>query len=350
MLVLQDIRRCLGGVDVLRGVNLTVAAGELLCLVGPSGSGKTTLLRLIAGLDAPDGGDIELEGRRLRGVPPQERPVAMVFQHPALFPQRTVEENVRYGLEVRGIARAACREPVESVLRRLGLGDVAAARPHQLSGGQQQRVALARALVLRPRLLLLDEPLAHLDSALRSELREELQRLRREFGVTLIHVTHDPLEALSLGNRVGVLLKGSLVQVAPPRTLFSQPASRPVAELFGEVGWVEASVVSSDASGGIVSTPLGRFRLTGAGGVPAGTRGSVGIRPASIRPESGGRCRISAVVQSSAFFGDWTEVTCRAVGGRVLRARMAGSGTPPRSGAAVELALAEEELIWVPET
>ncbi|MCW5556912.1 MAG: ABC transporter ATP-binding protein [Verrucomicrobiae bacterium] len=347
MLVLHDIRRRLGGLDVLRGVRLSVSAGELFCLVGPSGGGKTTLLRLIAGLDSPDGGEIEMEGRSMRGVPPRERPVSMVFQHPALFPQRTVAGNVGYGLEARRVAAAERRDQVSLVLGRLGLNGLAEALPHQLSGGQQQRVALARALVLRPRLLLLDEPLSHLDPAQRAVLREELRRVRQEFGLTLIHVTHDPLEALSLGDRVGVLLQGVLAQVADPRTLYRRPADRAVAELFGAVSWVRGTVSAAEASGSVVSTPIGEFRIPSAGGVVRGTPGWLGIRPSALRPLPGGRRRIPVMVQSQAFFGDWTELTYRAGDGVVLRGRIGSLETPPRPGASIEVTVCEDELIWV---
>jgi multiple sugar transport system ATP-binding protein len=232
------------GID---GVTLHVADGELLALVGPSGCGKTTTLRLIAGLEEPSAGTIKIGGRVMNGRPPAERDLALVFQRPALYPHRTVASNLEFSLELRQRsgwwsfltssgrkqAKARC-ERVASTAGLLGLDGLLDRYPAQLSGGQQQRVALGRALVRQPGVLLLDEPLSNLDVGLRQELRRELHLLQRQLQATMVYVTHDPEEALSLGDRVAVLERGRLLQVDRPETVFERPASRFVARF---VGW-----------------------------------------------------------------------------------------------------------------
>jgi ABC-type sugar transport system ATPase subunit len=216
------------------GINLEVAAGELLAIVGPSGSGKTTLLRLIAGLEEPDAGTIAIGGQDQAHVPPGERDVAMVFQTLALFPHLTARENLAFGLKLRRAAAAEIESRVTETAALLSLKDCLSRRPAELSGGQRQRVALGRALIRRPKVLLLDEPFANLDAPLRRELRRELQRLHRELGLTILLVTHDQSEALALGQRVAVMNEGRLEQVAPPGVLRSAPARPFVAAFLDE--------------------------------------------------------------------------------------------------------------------
>lgn len=219
-------------VRAVERASLEVNAGELVALVGPSGSGKTTLLRLIAGLETPEEGVIRLDGEIVNHTPPAQRGVAMVFQRDALFPHLTARENLGLGLRLRGVARAEIQERVEELAGWLGLGECLERRPAELSGGERQRVALGRALALRPRALLLDEPLAHLDAPLRRQLRRELLRLHRELGLTMLWVTHDPAEALALGQRVAVMHAGVVEQVGPPEEVRARPASAFVAEFL----------------------------------------------------------------------------------------------------------------------
>lgn len=221
------------GVVAVSGLSLDLASGEWLTVVGPSGGGKTTLLRLISGLEAPDFGRIALDGRESGNVPPQERDVAMVFQHHALYPHMTVRENLSFGLRLRRVAPAETGRRVEEMAGRLGLGEFLERRPAQLSGGQCQRVALGRALVRRPGILLLDEPFAHLDAPLRRQLRMMVRELHAESGLTVIHVTHDQAEALAADGRVAVMAGGELHQVGSAREVHDDPASLVVARFIG---------------------------------------------------------------------------------------------------------------------
>ncbi len=243
--VLEHVSKAFpAGVRAVADMSLTVADGELLALVGPSGCGKTTTLRLLAGLETPTAGAIRVGGRDARGLSPRQRDVAMVFQRPTVYPHLTVSENLAFGLRLREGAgplrrllgwrrpTADSEARVREVAQLLSLGDVLERYPGQLSGGQQQRVALGRALVRRASLLLLDEPLASLDAPLRLELRRELHLLHRRFPATMLYVTHDPLEAMSLGDRVVVLDRGRVQQAGTPQAVYDRPASRFVAGFF----------------------------------------------------------------------------------------------------------------------
>lgn len=213
-------------------LSFTVQTGELLALVGPSGCGKTTTLRLIAGLETPDAGTISLDGKVVNAVEPKARDVAMVFQRDALFPHLTAFENLAFGLKLRGVAREEIARRVQAHAAMLGIADCLSRKPGELSGGQRQRIALGRALVRRPIMLLLDEPFANLDAPLRRELRRELLRLHREHQLTMIWVTHDQAEALALGQRVAVMNRGALEQIATPADLRGKPATKFVAEFL----------------------------------------------------------------------------------------------------------------------
>lgn len=213
-------------------MTLAVAAGELLALVGPSGCGKTTTLRLIAGLEAPDAGEVALDGKVVNGVAPKDREVAMVFQRDALLPHLTAAQNLAFGLELRRVPRPEISQRVTELAVKLGLTDCLARKPGELSGGQRQRVALGRALVRQPKVLLLDEPFANLDAPLRRELRRELLRLHHEQNLTTILVTHDRAEALALGQRVAVMHQGRLEQLATPAELRAKPATKFVGDFL----------------------------------------------------------------------------------------------------------------------
>ena len=229
----------------LDGLSVSARSGSLVALLGPSGCGKTTTLRAVAGLVRPDAGDVRLDGTSVLGEPPERRPVAMVFQSPLLLPHLSVVENVGFGLKVRGVGRAERRARVGEVLDLVRLPGLDRRRPAELSGGQQQRVSLARALVVRPQVLLLDEPLAALDAPLREQLRTLLREVQQETGVTALLVTHDQAEAVGLADEVALVLDGRVVQQAPPRQLYERPAAAAVARFVGSPVLVTGSVGGS---------------------------------------------------------------------------------------------------------
>jgi spermidine/putrescine transport system ATP-binding protein len=226
----------------VRELSLAVAHGSFFSILGPSGCGKTTLLRMIAGFIAPDSGEVRIGGRPMRDVPPNRRPVNMVFQHLALFPMMTVGENVGYGLQRRGVARAEIATRVAAMLKRVGLPDAQSRRVDQLSGGQKQRVAIARSLVLEPTLLLLDEPLGALDLKLREHMKIELKQLQADFGTTFVYITHDQSEALVLSDRVAVMNAGRFEQVGSPQELYYQPQTAFVAGFVGATNRIAGTV------------------------------------------------------------------------------------------------------------
>ena len=221
----RAVSKRFGRVEAVRGLTLEVADRELMVLVGPSGSGKTTALRMLAGLEAVDDGQVEIGGRVVNAVAPRARDVAMVFQDYALYPQMSVRDNMAFGLRRRGLERGEIDRRVTETCRTLELAELLDRRPRELSGGQQQRVALGRALVREPSVLLMDEPLSNLDAQLRVQARGEIRRLQREVGTTTIYVTHDQVEALTLGDRVAVMNDGRLEQVGTPEELYDEPAN-----------------------------------------------------------------------------------------------------------------------------
>ncbi|MDO8527275.1 MAG: ABC transporter ATP-binding protein [Deltaproteobacteria bacterium] len=224
-----------GEAFAVKDFSLSIESGELVCLLGPSGCGKTTVLRSVAGLETPTSGSIEIAGQNMNGLPPQKRPVAMVFQSYALFPHMSVFENVAFGLRVRKMPHKDIQIKVEKMLELVGLHAKAKRAPNQLSGGEQQRVALARALVVNPEILLCDEPLSNLDQSLRIKMREEIKRLQKELGLTILFVTHDQEEALYLSDRIALMEKGRLVQEGTPMAFYEKPASPFVKEFLGGI-------------------------------------------------------------------------------------------------------------------
>jgi putrescine transport system ATP-binding protein len=238
MIRLSGVAKSFGGPAAVDGVDLEIGEGEIFCLLGPSGCGKTTLLRLIGGFEAPDAGTIELDGRDVTQAPPWARPVNTVFQSYALFPHLDVARNVRFGLETLEMSDAERDARVAEMLALVKLGDFAKRKPSQLSGGQRQRVAIARALARHPRVLLLDEPLSALDRKLREETRLELVELQARLGIAFVFVTHDQDEAMAISDRVGVMEKVKIVQIATPTDLYERPASKFVAEFVGRVNLI----------------------------------------------------------------------------------------------------------------
>ncbi|MGE0157778.1 MAG: ABC transporter ATP-binding protein [Gemmatimonadales bacterium] len=272
------------GTRALENLDLEAGDGELLVLVGPSGSGKSTVLRLVAGLESPTRGRVLIDGTDVTDAEPQRRDVAMVFQSYALYPHKTVAENIAFPLRVRGVPAARIAEQVERVAGLLDIADLLARKPAQLSGGQRQRVALGRAVVREPKAFLLDEPLSNLDPAMRQHTRSEIARLHRRLGVTMLYVTHDQEEAMTLGNRVAVLRDGRLEQVAAPMDLYREPRTRFVASFIGApaMNLLECRVTRTDDGVELEGDSGFRVRLgdVAAGALdPAGREVTLGVRP-----------------------------------------------------------------------
>ena len=265
-------------------ITLDIEPGEFITLLGPSGCGKTSTLRMIAGFEEPTSGSLELDGSDVIRVAPNERPMSMVFQSYALFPHLSVRENVSYGLKLKKVPAARLREEVDTVLTIMNLMNYADRAPHQLSGGQQQRVALARALVMRPKVLLFDEPLSNLDAKLRVQMRNEIRRLQRRLGITSIFVTHDQDEAMTLSDRIVVMNRGRIEQVDVPDTVYRRPASVFVADFIGRATFLDATIVAPPVGGRARVVALGReFETACKEGVTIDSDVLLMIRPESVR-------------------------------------------------------------------
>ena len=288
-LVIEKLSKNFGPIEVLRDIDLELASGEMLVIVGASGCGKSTLLRLVAGLEEPTRGRIILDGRDVTPLDPSVRDIAMVFQNYALYPHMSVFDNMAYGLRIRGLAKPEIQRRVQEAATLLGLEPLLARKPRQLSGGQRQRVAMGRAIVREPKLFLFDEPLSNLDAKLRVSMRAEIRRLQRRLGVTSLYVTHDQVEAMTLGDRLLVMHRGVPVQLATPMEVFDRPADAYVAGFIGTpaMNLLDATLTA----GGTAARLAGGALLPFADGRRPGEEGKniiVGIRPEHVRIEAGG--------------------------------------------------------------
>ena len=299
------------GTLALHPATLEIARGETLVLLGPSGCGKTTMLRIIAGLEAPDaGGRVLFEGKDMTSVPIEQRNVGMVFQSYALFPNMSVADNIGYGLKIRGVGKSERASRVAELVALTNIGGLEDRKIGQLSGGQRQRVALARAVAIRPRILLLDEPLTALDAALRDRLRGELNRLLRALGITTIYVTHDQAEAMELGDRIVVMQKGAIAQIGTPRDIYFAPRSRFVAEFIGAANIVEAAI----DKGNLVLSG-GRIEIGGEESIASAV---VMIRPETIRIVDPDGAKLIGVIDSVSFVGGRQRIVVSGVSDKLL--------------------------------
>jgi len=339
-LELRDVTKSFGAAPVVNRLSLAVGRGEFVTILGPSGCGKTTTLRIVAGFVSPDVGDVFIRGTDVTALPPDRRGIGLVFQHYCLFPHMTVAANVGYGLRLRGLRGDALTQRVREALDLVRLDGLDARYPHQLSGGQQQRVALARAIVIRPAVLLLDEPLSNLDTKLRQTMRDELRQLQRDVGVTTVLVTHDQEEALALSDRVVVMNHGRAEQVGPPDAVYRRPRSPFVAEFLGAKNMWDGVVTMRDGPVALIRTA--DFEIAAA--VPEVREPAavvVIVRPEaiSIAPDDRaaartGRNRVAGEVRSVQYLGAWIEYIVQ-VGSTHIRViaqnREGSSGAPDPS-------------------
>jgi putrescine transport system ATP-binding protein len=336
LLRIDAVVKKFGGFRAVDRLSLDIKAGEFFALLGPSGCGKTTLLRMLAGFETPDEGRILLDGTDIAQVLPHQRPVNMMFQNYALFPHLSVRDNIAFGLKRAGMPAAEITTRVAEMVELVKLGGLEKRKPDQLSGGQKQRVALARSLARRPRVLLLDEPLAALDKKLRESTQLELMELQRRLGMTFVIVTHDQEEAMTVADRIGVMDAGRLEQVATPRELYEAPASRWIAEFVGDVNVFEGEVTSQEGSrlsiatkdAGTISVAEPRRPITKA-------TVTVAIRPEKVKLSRRGPApdalsahsinRLEGVVTDVSYLGGFTSYKVKLDSGAVLRSSMANT-------------------------
>ena len=313
MIQLSDVTKAFGSFTALDSVSATINEGEFFSLLGPSGCGKTTLLRLIAGFDQPTHGSIAIDGQPMEGTPANRRPTNMVFQSYAIFPHMNVAENVAYGLKRQRLEKAEEKRRVEEALAQVELGALGKRRANELSGGQRQRVALARALVMRPKVLLLDEPLSALDKKLREQMQVELRHLQKQVGITFILVTHDQYEALAMSDRIAVMFDGRIAQVATPKDIYQRPVTRQVADFLGGMNFISAQVTDETPDSLTLTTaPFGRVSTRRPEGFVAnGRAATLGIRPERLRvlwDDDTSEHEIAGKVVDRHYFGEITHL------------------------------------------
>jgi spermidine/putrescine ABC transporter ATP-binding subunit len=334
---IRNVTKRFGKMVAVDDVTLDIMAGEFFVLLGPSGCGKTTLLRMIAGFELPTEGQILIDGQDMAGIPPNKRPVNMVFQSYAVFPHLSVTDNVGYGLKIAGVGRSDIKTRVEEALELVKLGGFGERMPDQMSGGQRQRVALARSLVMRPKVLLLDEPLSALDAKLRAQMQFELADLQEKVGITFVTVTHDQDEALSMASRVAVINKGDVSQLASPSDLYEYPANRFVADFVGSVNIFEGKLTVDEKDRAVVDCPeVGKIFMDHGVTGAHDSQVWVAIRPEKMLlhvPGKGDAVKAAAkdapeghnfargVIKGMSYLGDSTLFEIELESGRMVRVR-----------------------------
>ncbi|MCG5260638.1 ABC transporter ATP-binding protein [Cupriavidus gilardii] len=343
-----------GNHAVVRALDLCVREGEFLTLLGPSGCGKTTTLMMLAGFEAPTHGEIHLDGERIDRVPPHRRNIGMVFQNYALFPHMTVAQNVAFPLQMRHLANRQIRERVGEALEMVRLQPYAHRRPAQLSGGQQQRVALARALVYRPSLILMDEPLSALDKQLREQMQWEIKQLHARVGITVVYVTHDQAEALTMSDRIGVMNEGVLQQLATPADLYDNPANAFVARFVGENNALTAQVAAIEGGHCTLRLPDGSLVQARAGaGLREGQAASLTLRPEKIviaPAAAAGWNTAPAQIAGVVYCGDHLRVRVDScgLGGVLIKAPTQGAGAALAAGGNVTIGWMRDHCLALP--
>ena len=322
----ERVTKRFGDFTAVNDLSLDIYEREFFALLGASGCGKSTLLRMLAGFEEPTSGRILLEGQDLRGIPPYRRPVNMMFQSYALFPHMTVEANIAFGLKQDGMSKADIASRVAEMLKLVKLEQFAKRKPHQLSGGQRQRVALARSVAKRPKVLLLDEPLGALDKKLREETQFELMDLQQELGLTFVVVTHDQEEAMTMADRIAIMDKGQVMQVATPAEVYEAPSSRFVADFVGNVNMLEGTIAErSDNAVTIAGASGARIRVENAGEATEGSSVAFAIRPEKIKvsskpPADGASNVMEGEIWDLAYLGDMTVYHVKLADGQVVKA------------------------------
>ena len=348
-IVIEGVTKRFGQTIAVDDVSLEIERGELFFLLGPSGCGKTTILRMIAGFVEPDEGEIYFDGRPIGAVPAHKRNTALVFQNYALWPHMNVADNVAYGLEERKVSKKERARLVEQALRGVRMAEFAGRMPNQLSGGQQQRVALARALVVEPDAVLLDEPLSNLDAQLRLEMRHEIRRIHDETGITMLYVTHDQKEALSMADRVAVMSMGRVEQTGEPRSVYRNPANTFIANFIGETNFIPGTLVGAEGGQGRVRTALGEFRGQLTPGTEQGTgEATCMVRPECLRMGRGAQNAFRARLVSNVYLGEVEQFVLEA-GKLRLRAVVVNPGAnAPEPGEDVDVCFAPEDTVLLP--
>jgi len=348
---LDAVVRTFGSIRAVDGISITIAAGEFFTVLGPSGCGKTTLLRMVAGFADVERGSIWFGDRRIDQLPAHRRNIGMVFQSYAIFPNLTVEQNVAYGLRARRVGRQETRDRVAEALALVRLPEHGARWPHELSGGQLQRVAIARSLVIKPAVLLFDEPLSNLDAQLRTHMRVEIRELQRSLGLTAIYVTHDQEEALAISDRIAVLRHGRIEQVGPPETIYRAPATAFVAKFMGLTNMLPGTVGSFDGTTTTVQAGGVAFQLRG----PVGALGSqvlLSIRPETMRvvdrPDAGGLTLVARLLWRE-FLGPILRLHAALPDGTPVRvAILGGQPTPQIADGTLRLAYDPAQITVYP--